>query len=88
MFDKCGGFRTDLLLMEDQEIIHRIKKYGKFVVINDFVTTSARKYVDNGIYKVQGIFFRIWALYYLGYAQERLLKIYKKLIPKHVNLNK
>ncbi|MET3114198.1 rSAM/selenodomain-associated transferase 2 [Pedobacter sp. CG_S7] len=83
VFHKSGGFRTDLMIMEDQEIIHRIKQCGKFVVINDYVTTSARKYLVNGIYSMQGIFFRIWALYYLGYSQGKLLKLYKKLIRKH-----
>ena len=80
VFKKCGGFREDLLVMEDQEIIHRIKKHGKFIVMNDTVTTSARKYIDNGVFRMQGIFYRIWALYYLGYSQERLLKLYRRLI--------
>ncbi|HEY5372003.1 MAG TPA: TIGR04283 family arsenosugar biosynthesis glycosyltransferase [Hanamia sp.] len=79
---KCGGFDEKLLMMEDQEIIHRIKKYGKFNVMNDTVTTSARKYLDNGIYRMQFIFFRIWLLYYLGYSQRHLLKLHKRLIRK------
>ncbi|MDQ2721202.1 MAG: TIGR04283 family arsenosugar biosynthesis glycosyltransferase [Bacteroidota bacterium] len=83
VFNKCGGFKENLLMMEDQEIIHRIKKYGKFKVINASVTTSARKYLDNGIYRMQLIFFRIWFLYYLGYSQERLLTLHRKLIHKH-----
>ena len=83
VFKNSGGFNEDLVVMEDQEIIHRIKRSGKFVVINDAVTTSARKYEKNGIYKMQGIFFRIWALYYLGFSQEKILKLYKKLIRKH-----
>lgn len=82
-FEKSGGFREDLIMMEDQEIIHRIKRYGKFVVMNDYVTTSARKYKDNGIYRMQGIFFRIWSMYYLGYSQEQMLKTYKRLIRNH-----
>lgn len=82
VFKKCGGFDENLLMMEDQEIIHRIKKYGKFIVMNDAVTTSARKYLENGIYRMQFIFFRIWFLYYLGYSQEYLLKLHKKLIRK------
>ena len=82
VFDKCGGFNENLLMMEDQEIIHRIKKQGKFTVMHGAVTTSGRKYVDNGIYRMQAIFFRIWFLYYLGYSQEYLLKLHKKLIRK------
>ncbi len=80
VFYKIGGFREDLLMMEDQEIIHRIKKYGKFKVMHAAVTTSARKYLDNGVYRMQAIFFRIWFLYYLGYSQGYLLKLYKRLI--------
>ncbi|HET7116117.1 MAG TPA: TIGR04283 family arsenosugar biosynthesis glycosyltransferase, partial [Hanamia sp.] len=82
VFKKCGGFDENLLMMEDQEIIHRIKKYGRFIVMNDAVITSARKYLDNGIYRMQFIFFRIWLLYYLGYSQKDLLKLHKKLIRK------
>ena len=83
IFQKSGGFREDLLMMEDQEIIHRIKKHGRFKVMNDYVTTSARKYLDNGIYRLQAIFFRIWFLYYLHYPQERLLKLHRKLVRKY-----
>ncbi|MEO8765742.1 MAG: TIGR04283 family arsenosugar biosynthesis glycosyltransferase [Ginsengibacter sp.] len=82
VLQKCGGFDEKLIVMEDQEIIHRLKKYGKFKVMNGAVTTSARKYLDNGIYRMQAIFFRIWALYYLGYSQDRLLYLYRKLISK------
>jgi rSAM/selenodomain-associated transferase 2 len=82
VFEKSGGFDESLLMMEDQEIIHRIKKYGKFAVMDGSVITSARKYLDNGIYRMQFIFFRIWLLYYLGYSQDYLLKLHKKLIRK------
>ena len=83
VFEKAGGFREDLLMMEDQEIIHRIKEHGKFKVINDYVTTSARKYLDNGIYRMQGIFYRIWAMYYLDYSQQQMLTVYRRSINKH-----
>ncbi|MGI8580919.1 MAG: hypothetical protein ACR2KX_01905 [Chitinophagaceae bacterium] len=83
VFQKSGGFREDLLMMEDQEIIHRLKKHGRFKVMNGTVKTSARKYLDNGVYQMQGIFFRIWAMYYLGYSQEQMLNVHKRLIRKH-----
>jgi len=83
VFEKSGGFREDLLMMEDQEIIHRLKRSGRFKVLNDVVTTSARKYLDNGIFRMQAIFFRIWFLYYLHYPQERLLKLHRRFIRKY-----
>jgi rSAM/selenodomain-associated transferase 2 len=83
ILQKSGGFREDLLMMEDQEIIHRLKKHTRFKVLNDVVTTSARKYLHNGVYRMQGIFYRIWAMYYLGYSQERMLKVHRRLIQRH-----
>jgi rSAM/selenodomain-associated transferase 2 len=83
VFEKAGGFRKDLIMMEDQEIIHRLKKFGKFKVLNDYVITSARKYLDNGVYRMQGIFYRIWAMYYLGYSQEQMLQVHRRFIRKH-----
>lgn len=83
VFNDAGGFREDLIMMEDQEIIHRLKKHGRFKVMNGYVTTSARKYLDNGVYRMQGIFYRLWAMYYLGYSQQQMLSIHKKLIRKH-----
>ncbi len=79
VFKKCGGYNEALSIMEDQEIIHRLKKNSSFKVIDDYITTSARKYLANGIYKTQGTFFIIWLLYYLGVSQKRLLKLYRKL---------
>lgn len=82
-FRRSGGFKEDLLMMEDQEIIHRIKREGKFRVLKDQVTTSARKYRDNGAYRMQVIFYLIWTLYYLGLSQESLLKLHRRLIRKN-----
>lgn len=83
IFEKSGGFREDFFMMEDQEIISRIKKYGKFKVLNGEVITSARKYLDNGIYRLQGIFFLIWIMYYLGFSQQKLLRLHRRLIHQH-----
>ena len=83
VFQKIGGFNERLLMMEDQEIIHRIKKHGRFKVMNGIVTTSARKYLDNGIYRMQAIFYGIWLLYYLGFSQKYLLKLHRGLIRKY-----
>jgi hypothetical protein len=80
VFLKAGGFREDLIVMEDQEIIGRIRKFARFKVLPGKVTTSARKYRENGYYKLQGIFFLIYFLYQLGVSQEKLVKLYKRLI--------
>ncbi len=80
VFFKSGGFKEALLMMEDQEIIHRLKKFGKFVVMKNAITTSARKYLDNGIFYLQWLFTRIWLMYYLGASQQKLVTFYRSHI--------
>lgn len=79
VFFKTGGFCEKHIVMEDQEIISRIKKQGSFIVIRKPVLTSARKYLENGIYKTQAIFFLIFFMYQLGYCQQTLVGTYRKL---------
>jgi rSAM/selenodomain-associated transferase 2 len=80
IFIKAGGFNEKLVVMEDQEIIHRLRKYGKFKVISQPIITSARKYTLNGIYKMQGIFFLIYFMYRIGVPQNKLRALYRTLI--------
>ena len=80
IFQKAGGFNAQLSMMEDQEIIHRLKRYGKFKVMHGAVITSARKYLENGIFHTQGVFYLIYILFKLGISQHRLLKLYRRLI--------
>ncbi len=79
IFEKIGGFDEDLMIMEDQEIIHRIKKHTAFKILDAEIITSARKYRDNGIYKTQFVFYLIWTMFYMGFSQQKLLKTYRKL---------
>ena len=80
VFMKAGGFNEKLIMMEDQEIIHRLKKYGKFTIIKQAIVTSSRKYAINGVYKMQGIFFLIYFLYKINIPQNKLTGLYRRLI--------
>ncbi|SMO33627.1 TIGR04283 family arsenosugar biosynthesis glycosyltransferase [Fodinibius sediminis] len=79
-FGQIGGFRQDHIVMEDQEIVRRIKQSFSFEVLDRSVTTSARKYRETGIVKLQLVFSLIFVLYYMGLEQERLVFIYKRFI--------
>ncbi|MEX0965782.1 MAG: TIGR04283 family arsenosugar biosynthesis glycosyltransferase [Bacteroidia bacterium] len=79
LFSTCNGFKN-LIFMEDQEIISRLKKQGRFRVLPRAVTTSARKYRDNGIFRLQAIYFLIWFMYKAGASQQQILKRYRLLI--------
>ncbi|MBC6612170.1 TIGR04283 family arsenosugar biosynthesis glycosyltransferase [Hymenobacter sp. BT507] len=82
LFGQIGGFREDLQVMEDQEIIVRLKTQGLFRVVPRTVTTSARKYLDNGVYRLQGLFTSIAVLYWLGVSQANLVRFYRFFIRK------
>lgn len=79
-FFQLQGFREDHFVMEDQEMVRRIRGSFSFKLLDDTVTTSARKYCEYGIIKVQLIFLLIFVLYYLGVDQQRLLTLYQKAL--------
>ena len=80
VFINTHGFCEKHIVLEDQDLIKRLKKTSLFTVIRRPVLTSARKYLDNGIYKTQAIFFIIYFMYRLGFPQQKLLATYRKLI--------
>jgi rSAM/selenodomain-associated transferase 2 len=80
VFERAGGYKTDLLMLEDQEIIGRLRQHGQFCILPTAVTTSARKYLENGIFRLQGVFTLLTLLYRLGVSQPRLLRLYRRLI--------
>ena len=80
IFKQLGGFCEKHEVLEDQEIIKRIKASSKFTVIQKPVITSARKYLANGVFKTQGVFFLIYFMYRLGCSQSGLVKTYKKMM--------
>ncbi|MDN3656670.1 TIGR04283 family arsenosugar biosynthesis glycosyltransferase [Ferruginibacter paludis] len=83
VFEKTGGFCEKHIVLEDQHLIKRLKKITRFTIIKKPVVTSARKYLENGIYKTQRIFFIIYGMYRLGYSQQKLVAAYKKMITQN-----
>lgn len=79
-FEKVNGFCEKYIVLEDQQTIKRLKRVSNFKVIKKPVITSARKYLENGIYETQGVFFILYFMYRLGYSQKKLVATYKKLI--------
>ena len=80
LFQKIGGFNEDLMVMEDQEMVRSLIKITGFKVLDSHVITSARKYLEVGIIRLQLIFTLILIMYYLGFSQERLMRCYQKLV--------
>lgn len=80
LFLETGGFDETLIVMEDQEIVRRLKRENPFEVLDQRVITSARRYKQNGIYRLQLVFTLIVIMYYCGAGQETLVHIYQLFI--------
>ncbi len=76
-FEKLGGYK-DIPLMEDVELMARIKKRGDLIcVIPCKVMTSARRWEREGIVYCTLRNWLLQILYALGVAPERLVKWYR-----------
>jgi rSAM/selenodomain-associated transferase 2 len=80
LFAQLDGYREDLQVMEDQELVARLRARAPFRLLPRAVTTSARKYLANGIFRLQGIFMLIVLLYWAGVSQPNLVRLYRRLI--------
>lgn len=74
-FERVGGF-PDIALMEDFEIVQRLRREGRFVLFPAAVTTSARRHQRVGLGKSLAIMGLVRMLYALGTPPERLRQIY------------
>lgn len=75
-FHQIGGF-AKLPIMEDFELIRRLKKLGQIAFIPIPVVTSARRWLNQGIIKTTLINQMIVCAYLLGVAPERLVGWYR-----------
>ena len=80
VFAQSGGYREDMIVFEDQEITRRLKQLAPFRVLPGYIVTSARKYRENGVVRLQGIYYLITAMYQLGMPQQRMVDAYRRLI--------
>jgi rSAM/selenodomain-associated transferase 2 len=80
VFDQVNGFCEKHIVFEDYDIIKKIKRHGVFAIVRKPVITSSRKYIDNGIFKLQGIFYLMYFMYRLNFSQQQLLSVFRKLI--------
>jgi len=80
LFEEIKGFDEHFIIYEDNEIISRLYAKKQFVVIPDCVVTSARRYRENGVWRLQFHFGIIHLKRRLGHSAESMLQYYKKHI--------
>lgn len=76
VFERLGGY-ADLPLMEDVDFIWRLKKEGKVVLVKEEITTSPRRWFQEGIYYTSLRNFFLLTLYLGGVSPRRLARWYR-----------
>ena len=80
LFDDIGGFDEQFIIYEDNDLVNKLYAIQQFTVIQEWLTTSARRYHKNGVWKLQYHFWVIHLKKWLGDSAENLLIYYKKHI--------
>jgi len=76
VFDQLGGF-PDQPLMEDIEFSKRLKRVGRVICLRDRVTTSSRRWENNGVVRTVWLMWKLRLLYWSGVSPEKLAHIYR-----------
>jgi hypothetical protein len=80
LFKELGGYNETFVVYEDNEFIGRLYKRKEFEVIPESITTSARKYEEIGVWKLQYCFANIYLKRLMGASPEELHQYYKRRI--------
>ncbi|EAT58375.1 TIGR04283 family arsenosugar biosynthesis glycosyltransferase [Chlorobium ferrooxidans] len=80
LFEEIGGFNEAMQIMEDYDMVRRIEAHTPVHILETEVTTSARKFQQNGIIPLQINFAAIHLMHALGFDQESLKRYYRENI--------
>ena len=72
---RCGGF-PDIPIMEDIELSKKLRKYSWPICLNEHVTTSSRKWEQQGVLKTILLMWRLRILFYFGTPAEKIKEYY------------
>jgi rSAM/selenodomain-associated transferase 2 len=76
VFDAIGG-APEWPLFEDVELVRRIRRAGKFMVLNTPVTVSGRRYIEHGVFRTALLIYSLRFAYWLGVPPHRLKTWFK-----------
>jgi len=80
LFNTIGGYDERFVVYEDNDLIDKLYNLNQFEVIQEWLTTSARRYNVNGVWKLQYHFWAIYIKKWFGASADELLAYYKKHI--------
>jgi len=80
LFIRIEGFDERFVVYEDNDLINKLYAMKQFVIIQQWITTSARRYTTNGVWKLQYHFWMIYIKKWFGAPADELFEYYKKYI--------
>jgi len=84
LFREIDGYNEAFTIYEDNDLISKLYQRNQFTVIQEWLTTSARHYNTNGVWKLQWHYLSIHLQKTFGASPDKLNRYYKK----HVNVKK
>jgi rSAM/selenodomain-associated transferase 2 len=77
-FERLGGF-PDWPLLEDIDFVGRLRRLPGFTIIEEPVTTGARRFLEQGAVRTVAINWLIWLLFLGGVSPHRLARLYRQI---------
>jgi len=75
VLQKLGGYKA-IPLMEDVDIVRRMKKMGRIAMLGKKAVTSGRRWAKKGLFRTALINQLTMMLYHLGVSPDRLARFY------------
>ena len=80
LFNQLDGFNSSLDVMEDIDMVSRIKAITSFHILKHNIITSARKYQRHGQFQLQLFFGLIHFMYKMNFSHNRIIKVYRDFL--------
>ena len=81
VFSRLGGF-ADWDIMEDIDLVRRMRRHGRMATLDTAVTTSARRWVANGVLRTTATNWVAILLYFFGVGAARIRRVYDRMLVK------
>jgi glycosyltransferase involved in cell wall biosynthesis len=85
LFVKTGSFREDMLILEDLDIVNRLRRYSSFIVLTTPLIAATAKYSGANIIRKQIARLLTQVMYGRGYSQKKILKVYEWVSGRKTN---
>lgn len=80
LFQRLNGYREDMLIMEEYDLLERLRAVGVFHLSRESTLISPRKYADNSWLRVQLANLKVVRMYRHGAGQREMLETYRRML--------